>query len=396
MLNRILCLSLLVVPVIVVPGWGDGIRAPKEALSIIFLSLIVGIFFTMGKSIKKNVPLLCLAGWCILMTSLPMLTIPLGTDKIVINIPGQLIACKSLVYIIIGTLSIIALSSVHIDTNKAFKMISYIALGLTVYVFIQALGMDEFFRAADLGTGWVSASVWFGNKADIADMSRRIVATVGNPSILGIFFAMIFPIILHMKKYVLAGLMVIAILLTVSATAYACTIIGALVYTLFTSKKAFFVLLTFCFLLLCVAMLKHDMIKSMINPTGRVEVLTESLKQIEKKPLTGLGLGSFEYRIGLNEAEVRILKGESWKEMHNEYGQAWFETGFVGLMLFLWVIYDSIRKRIFNMTRDTQAIFASLVVLLLASGTYFCFRIAPISYYGVVLTGMFLNTGEVT
>jgi O-antigen ligase len=104
-----------------------------------------------------------------------------------------------------------------------------------------------------------------------------------------------------------------------------------------------------------------------------------------------LGLGTFEYLIGNNPNVVERLNNENWKELHDEYGQVWFTTGLIGLSLFMIFITSTIRKFLKNITEESIALFSSLAAFLVMSVGYFTLRVAPISFYGVILTGLFLQ-----
>jgi O-antigen ligase len=129
----------------------------------------------------------------------------------------------------------------------------------------------------------------------------------------------------------------------------------------------------------------------MVNPTGRVEVLKEGFNLLNKKAITGYGLGSFEYMVGRNPEVAKRLHNESWREAHNEYFQIWFETGLIGLGIMLMGIFTLFKRFLRNIQEDSIYLMSSFIVFLFISLTYFPMRISPLSLYGVIILGILTN-----
>jgi len=420
MLYSVLAFFLFAVPFFTWQGWADGIRFPKENLSIIGFLAIIGTSFSLYRLRPfKNKWLFLFLGWCFLLTIINFYLIPVYLEKVVLDMPTSFIAYKELFYITLITLTIVCLASIipkerrvkdfrffeinfkeTLDFQAIAKVVSWVVIIVSVYSFIQALGLDEIYRCADPSTGWVAQTPLTLDpikKLSVGDMSRRSVATMGNPSILAVFVSMCLPLCLYLRQklgYIafLSGLGVIG--LTLSFTAILGLIAGLTVYLWFNHKKILLWLLVLAipitFYLSGSQKFEHKL-KHFLNPTGRVEVHKEAWKLIVEKPMFGFGLGSFEYLIGSNPHVLSRLNNQSWKELHDEYGQIWFTTGFIGLTLFLGFIVSSVRQFLKNITDESVALLASLTVFLVMSFGYFNFRVAPISFYGAVFTGLFLN-----
>jgi len=398
MLQKIIAASLILIPVICWPGWSDGIRAPKEAVGVVSLMAIVIVsLLTYHLKPFKNKWLLILMGWCFL-TTLVGINIPVYLEKgILLQMPPLMIAAKSLFYVTLSVMSIVCLSSVSLDLGKLSKIVNFTVIGLCVYGILQALGLDEIFKVAN-GRGWIAESVWTGlNTQDVGAFSHRVVATVGNPAILSMFLAICVPFSLYRikeegKLSLILALLIIGI--AQSFTGVICALISSLVYFFFTNRKMIVVIVA---IILLVGAVSYRQLPSFINPTGRLDVIKESWQILDRKPLTGMGLGSFENMVGGNPDVVAKLKNEAWKEAHNEYWQTWFETGLIGLILLLMAIGSTIRRFMKKITLETVVLMSSFAAVMVASAGYFTFRVSPVAYYVVIIYGLLENKiGEVT
>lgn len=419
MLYTLLSVFLIVIPIFCWNGWGDSIRYPKENLSIIAMMSIIGVSFYFYKFRPfRNKWFIFFWIWCFLLTIFNSYLIPIYLQKIIIDMPSTMIAYKELFYITLVFITVFCIASVEpkerktvnlrlfeinfkeiLDFHAIAKVIAIIVIFLSVYAYIQALGLDELFRAADPSTGFVAKTPLTLNpilKINVGDISRRTVATLGNPSILAIFMAICVPLCLYLRSKLgyLAFLMtLIVILLTKSCMATIGLIAGVFVYLLFNHKKILLMLLVLSISIVLYFNQSQYIHKSrnFINPTGRIEVHKEAWKMIIEKPTLGYGLGSFEYIIGGNPEIIQKLDNNMWRELHDEFGQIWFTTGLVGLILFMGLILSITRSFIKNITEESSALFASLSSFLVISLGYFTMRVAPISFYGVIFLGLLLN-----
>ena len=399
MFTNIIAFFLVFIPFFCWMGWGDGIRAPKETATVISLAVIgmVGFYRFQIKTINRYFLLFIV--WCTATLFFSNYAIKVFLENGVMSLPSNLIAYKSLLYIVLAVLAIGAISSSNIDLKKISKIISIVCLVMSIYSILQFAGFDEWFRVADPNTGWVGNALW--DKSDPnkwGHFSRRIVGTLGNPSILGIFLSFCLPFQLLCKNklgYVSFALSLIIIALTISLTAYFITIVSLLFILFFKNKKVSILILA-ALILSFFALTKtplYNKVKFMVNPTGRIEMYKESFNLLYKKAITGYGLGSFEYLVGKNPEVINKLKGEMWREAHNEYFQIWFETGIIGLILFLLGIFKTFRDFLKTTQNEMVYITSSFLGFLISAMTYFPMRISPLSLYGVVIFGL-LTKGE--
>ena len=398
MFTKIVAFSLALIPFYCWQGWDDGIRTPKEIASIISLAVIIITGFSLFQ-IKKafNRWFFIFFGWCVLTLFLSNYAIPVFLQNGVVSLPSNLIAFKSLFYVLLAIISVQAIYSSQVDLKLIAKTISIVTLVMCAYCLLQLLGLDEFFRVADPGTGWVGKSIWDNIPQEAGHFSRRIVGTLGNPSILGIFLSLCLPFSLSLKNrlgYISALASIMVIFLTLSLTAIISCILSLLFILFFKSQKLA-IILFIILAIIGIAILQIPQVKFMLNPTGRIEMLKESWNLMNKKAITGYGLGSFQYLIGQNPDVVKRLNNENWREAHTEYGQAWFEVGLTGLALLLMGIFTIVKKFLQNIREETVYLMASFFVFLLVSLTYFPMRISPLSYYGIVILGLLTNKMEV-
>ena len=403
MFNKIIIFSLALIPLATQfifhwPGISEGIRIPKEIISIISLSLITIAGFSLYP-IKRafNKYFFWFFGWCAGTLFLSNYPIPLYLPNCVVSLPSEMVAFKSLFYILLALFSIQAIHSSDINLRTISRTISIVCLVMCGYTLLQLLGLDEWFRVADPGTGWTGKSIWDNIPQQAGHYSRRLVGTVGNPSILGIFLSLCIPFSLFLKDRlgrISAICSVIVIFLTLSLTAIVSCIMS-LLFILFYKNRRLAVGLFIVLSLSGAGFLQLPRAKFMLNPTGRIEVLKESFNLLNKKAITGYGLDSFQYLIGQNPEIVRRLHNENWKEAHNEYFQVWFETGIIGLILLLMGIFGVYKKFLQNIREETIYLMASLAVFLLVCLTYFPMRLSPLSFYGVIILGLLTNKMEV-
>ncbi len=408
----IIAFSLAVIPFFVLPGVGDGIRQPKEILSILaFISIIGTGLFTIKRPFKCK-PLVLFWGWCFCTTFLCSQQFPIFlANGIAILFPSVLFAWKEMFYVTIVCLTIYVISSsdlsfpskhrifnglLHFDKVKPFHIIAYtiswVVVITCIYSIIQALGLDNFFRATNnMG---IVASV---NTDPRLAFTHRIVACVGIPTKLAVWIAMCIPFLFYVRRNLRwSGFILVGILLalTQSATAIIVSICTVMFYLMFKSFKKFLILFMIILFIGGFTFFKVNT-GEYFKLTGRIGVHKEAWEIVKQRPLLGMGLGSFEMLIGLNPAVVSKLKNESWKELHDEYGQIWFTTGLIGLGLFLWFIISIFLKAISIIFRkkDTEVLIltSSLIAFLLVCFTLFPMRLAPHSFYGVIILSLLMN-----
>ena len=413
MLYPLISLCLAIVPFFICIGFGDGIRIPKEFLSIISFIAIFGVavYFYTQKAFKNKWLLLFLA-WCFISLLFTSYSIPLYLGTTILMMPSHMFAWKELFYITLaimtiytiagaeGAQNILAIGHVKVDFRVydlkwIANTIVIVLFVMSVYSIIQALGFDGIFRCTDYGTGWIAQSPFSFDKANTGSISHRTVGTIGNPTFLGCWIAMCLPFCLYVRKvfgYVTMALGILILALTYSTLAIIEALTGIIVYLLlFRHWK---VLLCFLLTVVAVFYFSFSTLKSneYFNPEGRMPVHKEAWNLLKENPLFGLGLGTFEHRIGEDPAVIAKLNNQNWRELHDEYGQVWFSLGLIGLMLVLGTMLSATIKFFRNFTTDGAVLFSSLASLFVMSLGLHMFRVPPTSFYAVIFIGLFYRT----
>ncbi|MHA1748344.1 MAG: O-antigen ligase family protein, partial [Promethearchaeota archaeon] len=90
-------------------------------------------------------------------------------------------------------------------------------------------------------------------------------------------------------------------------------------------------------------------IKEGSSAAFRINLWKSSLKMASDKPLSGYGIGNFQFDY-LHYQPWRNLKASQYnlfiptKRVHNEFIQSWIELGVIGLLIFLFILYRIIKS----------------------------------------------------
>jgi len=401
---------------------GDGIRTPKEIASIFGLLAVIsmGALYT-RRSVRLGALWLFLI-WCYATVCLNTFYFPVWLpNNIVVNTSVDLFAWKELFYITLACLAIYTIASADKPKIKSLKTsiisvrfgepknirviavaISWVVAVMAVYAIIQAIGLDNVFRASNYADLLATT-----NTDPHFHYTHRTVGTVGNPTLLGVFIAICVPFTLYIRSklgYVAFGLSVVLLIILQSAGALIGGAVGITAYLALRHGLvrnilfgAFIGSLIFGTVLIvypeCRASeatkeIAQGSFTSYLNPTGRVEVHKIAWEFLRQRPLIGLGLGSFDYMIGRNPQVIERMKGEAWRELHDDIGQIWFTTGLVGLSLFVWLCVSAIKGVFRNPSNDAMVLVSALSAFLVMSLVLFPMRTQPSAFYGVILLGL--------
>ncbi len=414
MLYLVTAFFLALTPFLTLKGVGDGFRTPKEIAATIGLIAIVGVGLKYNRLKVENKWLLVFLLWCFITTIFNRYPIPLFADNIIIHMPAVLFAWKEMFLITLGIFAVYTLA-LHdfnqsetigfkscclvlngLSPQKLIKVISNVINGcviaMCIYAVIQALGFDDFHvPVSQFGLRATNPFDWRFS------FSHRIVGMIGNPSLFAVWVSICLPFCLYLRSKVgyigfILGLVVLA--MTWSATALISAFIGIMFYLLFMHRKLFIILLILVISLGCVSWkvdFTRQKLKEFINPTGRIEVHQEAWKAMDRRYLLGMGLGTFEYVIGLNVPIVKKLHNENWRELHDEYGQIWFSTGLIGLGLVMIFLMSLFRRFLKNITPESTVLISSLSGFMIVCLTLFPLRMQPTAYYSIVTVGLLMN-----
>ncbi|MDD5355084.1 MAG: O-antigen ligase family protein [Candidatus Omnitrophica bacterium] len=377
MIKAIVNLGLIVIPFIIINGFGT--REPKLYAGLLF-SLILGLlsfWYGLYKPLKNYWINILIVFFVISYFLAPKPDLKLFSDQV-----GMFWFWKSFLFILIYYLGFNAIQSIYFtkqDKNYLFNIISYVGLVMALYCLLQGLRIEQFYSISGLNNTVI------------------IKGTLGSLGIVASFLAMIVPIVLYMRKFLFAIVMVIAIILTHSLVAIIALIVSLLFYLSTFGKKQF---ITACLLFLAMAVpilvfTYKDVKNHKFNADGyRFSVWKETVKETKNMPFTGLGLGTFNYTYYLKHH----IPGEDYRQAHNDYIELMYNSGIIGLSLFLLSIYWLYKqtykiKLIFNKTinRENMALLSSFTSIAICAGGLFIWQLGAHIYYTLIIAGLLHN-----
>lgn len=292
-------------------------------------------------------------------------------------------ALLCLIVAAIGMLLIIAISEIE---NRKEIYISLIVMSViqSLFVILQVFNKDPFFHLVDYKG--ISDTVGF----------------LGSHNQLAAYHSAVMPFCLWTIP-----LMLIPLYYAHCSTAVIASIIGIGFYTFSMDafKGVLFVLLVS--LIAVVAWNKFD--KPLEPFKERMAVWNMTIRQVQSgnmvinvpnggsrilhcNPWLGYGIGSFTMFSPLSQKRENIISGRNvYEHAHNDLVEYFFEFGYVGLCILLFLIYDILWKyaTCVNKTNELIVVFSSLIIQVVNSmGVYIIH--APVSYFMLCLTvGLF-------
>src|SRR3990167_2552564 len=202
------------------------------------LALAIGIFQIFFTGIKKceNIwPLLFILFIPINIVMAPQFSIGInGVDMTNMWVwkPFCLFLCYFLMFMAIQSFEL----SRKILTT-IFTICSFCAFVMAIYVIIQSFGIDQFFSPID------------GKYFDQIPQ-KNVVGTLGQPTIVSPYIAMIIPMMIYLRRYFFVGVSCLAVILTHSAVAIAAMILSLALYSVFIFKRTAIITLS-GFVIIC-------------------------------------------------------------------------------------------------------------------------------------------------
>lgn len=258
---------------------------------------------------------------------------------------------KILPFLFFVGLNIFFAVSKSIAIYKWLKVLEFVALGWYVLktrpnvsrvayylsvgvVYSSILAISQFVLQRSLGL-WIFGERTFAfDTPGIARMSwgrqfLRPYATFPHPNVLGGFLAAMVPLLIFKRS--VGVLAIIALFLTFSRSAWLALVIGIAI-----AKKKVFLPILLLFFIFTFTFNAHEE-----SVTLRQELNSAAIATWQTSPLLGVGLGNFlvELPKHLVSREVYFLQ-----PVHNIYLLILAETGIVGLGIFIWVIFCSLKK----------------------------------------------------
>ena len=303
--------------------------------------------------------------------------------------PFLTILCYFFMFIIVQSLKITRES-----LSKLFNVMVWCGLIMSTYVLFQNFGWDQFFIIKP-------------GQHITASTNPLLVGTLGNSTIVSPYIAMIIPIALYLRRWIVALVLICAVIACQSNMAIGAMIVSLLLYVCFRYRlRGIFVV--FLALTLSVSVLngirvlnpqKFTKITSKVtSASGRIAVWKESIKISKESelgkgktrhPFTGTGLGSYPVL-------YRPLMKSTFGKAHNEYLEVFCTMGIGGFVLFLMAIGFMLKSVFisyfegFNQTEIAALICSFVCISLVALGT-FIWQVSPQNYYTVLIFGLLSN-----
>jgi len=302
---------------------------------------------------------------------------------------------KPLVAIIGFYLMFLAVQSLNI-TKQSFRSLLNIAVWcgavMSGYVFLQALGFDQFFQIKDGPDFW-------------AVTQRAVVGNLGQSTVVASYLAVLVPLALYLKRYYSTAALICAVLLTQSAMAIGAMIVSLMVFACLKQRImtipiiAATLVAIACVTIVPLSIIKvknpekaEKIIESVLSDNGRSNVWKGSIDVLKNHkfgeepgatyPYTGIGLGSYSLII-------RPIIKTHFAQAHNEYIELACTVGIIGLLLFLASIFFMFRG--ISLNAETISLSSSFICVALIAGGTFVWHLSPHNYYTVMIVGLLHN-----
>lgn len=399
----LLILGLALTPFAITKG-ADS-RVPKEIVAFM-LALAIGLLALYNGNLKKfdNFWLLLLIGYFFVS----MIQAPHFKGFVLGHLDGRELAVigdrsisgfwafKPYLYAVVYLLLMITVASCQFS-SKEVRMLIFVMAGcgfiMALYVFLQALGMDQIFRI-------VSTKV----NPDVYALDQPLLGGfLGQSTIVSPFIVMTIPLALCLRKYLWALIMAIAVCLTESKVAMGSMIAGCALFFLMSRGwkfKTIGILVVIVVLVGTVFFISQHPDRNWgiwLNgvSSGRIPAWARIWEDFntpvngKRHVLTGFGPGAYNFTFSIRH-ESRF-----W-QAHNEPLEFLYNFGIAGVFLLFMGLRSMIKQRwseIWAGDRTLIALLCSFVCIFLAGLGTFPFQIAPMMFYTTVIMGLLHNQG---
>ncbi|WP_461811874.1 O-antigen ligase family protein [Faecalimonas sp.] len=250
--------------------------------------------------------------------------------------------------------------------EKSVKKILLVLVGLVGLLAIH--GVYQYIIGIEMPDAWVESS---------EDIRTRVYSIFSSPNVFGSLNLMVFPIAFSMARIsdkkreksfflILMIFMLGALVFTYSRGAWIGAACAVGIYVLLKNRKLIIpaILLGILVLLFVPSIgnrflfMFSDAYLSSSMKGGRLIRWLMALQILKGHPLTGLGLGQFGGAVAMNNNLTTILNGQeiSTYYMDNYYLKIAVEAGIIGLIAFIWLMYQIVLVsiRTIGITNDTK------------------------------------------
>lgn len=379
----LLCLGLIATAFTFIPGQNTMMEI-KMVIAVIFATALIAI--GLHRHALKPFP----NPWLMAFVAFVPISIYLAPNP-VFKFAGVDVnyfwAWEPFLQILLFALLAITLASYEFSTNNLrfiLKLMMWCGALTGGYMLLQFFYIDQFFLPIDK---------YINGRGNMSGF-------IGNPTLSAPFVAMIVPLALYFRQFVLVFVMAAAVVLSDSQMAYGSLLVTCLFYMATKGKVgrinylalAAFLTIISAGLILTNMDKVHDNQRFQMWKIAMADVNTELTKgEIDKKyPFTGRGAGSFRYAFH-SEHPGTEREPNGFLQAHNEYVETTYQFGYIGLLLLLAAMVYVCWHRILILSRLNRALIASFICIAVnASGT-FVWQIGTTVFYTVVVVGFLHN-----
>lgn len=276
------------------------------------------------------------------------------------------------------------------ETNLILKIIVWVVFIQSCYVVLQAIGLDQYFIVKQQQ---IAALVTSPNR----------VGTLGQPTLVASFIAMLIPICFHMKRYFFAIVGIIAVYLTGSMVAMIALAVGLILYFSIKHKKAI-LLFPISITLICIKSIHLCLTNYKLYThyleyanNGRFSAWKTTIGDMMNTPIQGYegtdfsflghGLGSFAYL-------STVADKTAFASVHNDYLELIYCIGLVGFLIFaiavLTVVKDLFRD-FKNTNSMTKTMITSIIIISICAFGSFPWQLGAHLFYSILIIGLIYN-----
>lgn len=388
-IKSLLGLGLAIIPFLVDPRFDTRVPKMGVALAVALALSLLAIFSGKLKPFKNK--------WVLILLGYLLVSVYFSPKPDVQMFGKQLAnfwVWKSILYILIFSLMGIVVASIDFAKNEIKNLLTvmfWAGLLMSLYCIGQSLHLEQWF-AKTPGMHTHEPTRWW------------IGGTLGQPTLVSPFIAMIIPIAILLKKYICAGIMFIAVCLSFSQVAIGAMVVSLLFLVAVKGKKRFICVssgLLVVSLLLGLGYSQSAKIRAFIKPSGRFQEWNQIVKDIKDPietnnikisvPYTGRGPGSFFFVYPINH-------DSPYHQAHNEYLELGYNIGLIGLGLFLCAMFYMFKinfsfKEVFQSktNRYRMCLLSSFICIAICAGGVFIWQLGATIYFTIFVVGLLHN-----
>lgn len=265
-------------------------------------------------------------------------------------------------------------------SDEVINLMLFVGVVMAGYCILQFFGLDQFFK--------VKADIYQAGMSPIQKLMRfdspnHVGGTLGNPTIVSPFIAMLIPLAIKRKRWGFVATKIVSLILACSMVALVSLIVIAFVYLAYTNWKIALVVALLFSATLGIGYVAKPSVRAKLNDNGRFGMWVKILKDVKQTKLsklrgnyalTGHGVGSFKHIFS-------TTRKNNFHQAHNEYLEILFNHGILGLGLLLMYLFVFIKM---NIPADKHLMASFICICFCAVGT-FVWHIAPISLYTIIV-----------